>query len=85
MMLKVEYVPIVCEFPDVFPNDLPSLPPPRAVEFIIELILGIHSIYNIPYKMSASMHEELRTQLEDLPQKVSFTLVCRIGGLQFFL
>ncbi|KAK9112041.1 hypothetical protein Scep_019560 [Stephania cephalantha] len=39
-VIKVEDVLIVCEFSDVFSDDLPGLPPPRAVEFIIEPILG---------------------------------------------
>ncbi|KAK9132615.1 hypothetical protein Scep_012143 [Stephania cephalantha] len=65
-VIKVEDVPIVCEFSDVFLDDLPGLPPSRAVEFIIELISRTQLIYSRPYRMSASKHEELRTQLEDL-------------------
>ncbi|KAK9089953.1 hypothetical protein Scep_029035 [Stephania cephalantha] len=56
MVLKVDDVPIVCEFPDVFLDDLPGLPQPRVVEFIIELIPGTHPIYSRPYKMSAVRH-----------------------------
>nr|GEW12465.1 putative reverse transcriptase domain-containing protein [Tanacetum cinerariifolium] len=37
---RLEDVPIVCEFPDVFPEDFPGLPPPRQVEFEIELVPG---------------------------------------------
>jgi hypothetical protein len=35
--IKLEDIPIVCEYPDVFLNDLPGMPPDRDVEFIIEL------------------------------------------------
>ena len=38
--LKLESVPIVCEYPDVFSEELPGLPPVREVEFGIELVLG---------------------------------------------
>jgi hypothetical protein len=34
---KIKDIPVVCEFPDVFPEDLPGLPPERDVEFVIEL------------------------------------------------
>nr|GEX97427.1 putative reverse transcriptase domain-containing protein [Tanacetum cinerariifolium] len=37
---RLEDVPVICEFPDVFPEDLPGLPPRRQVEFKIELVLG---------------------------------------------
>jgi hypothetical protein len=40
----IEEVPIVCEYPDVFPNELPRMPPDRDIEFIIELIPGTGSI-----------------------------------------
>ncbi|GJZ38232.1 hypothetical protein Tco_0584423 [Tanacetum coccineum] len=35
---RLKDVPVICEFPDVFPEDLPGLPPPRQVEFVIELV-----------------------------------------------
>jgi hypothetical protein len=37
---EIQDIPVVCEFPDVFPEDLPGLPPERYVEFVIELKLG---------------------------------------------
>jgi hypothetical protein len=40
----IEDISVVCEFPDVFPNDLPRLPLDREVEFKIELILGMAPI-----------------------------------------
>ncbi|GJW07627.1 putative reverse transcriptase domain-containing protein [Tanacetum coccineum] len=41
---RLEDVPVICEFPDVFPEDLPGLPPSRQVEFVIELVLGDRSV-----------------------------------------
>jgi hypothetical protein len=38
--LTLEQVPVVCEYPDVFPEELPGMPPDRDIEFIIELIPG---------------------------------------------
>ena len=43
--------PIVDEFPDVFPDDLPGMPPDRDIEFIIELLPGTTPIAKRPYKM----------------------------------
>jgi hypothetical protein len=40
LVKAIKDIPVVCEFPDVFPNDLPGLPPDREVEFKIELISG---------------------------------------------
>ena len=48
----IEDIPVVCEFPDVFPDDLPGLPPDRDVEFKIELIPGMAPISRRPYRMS---------------------------------
>jgi hypothetical protein len=38
--IKLKDIPIVCEYPDVFPDDLPGMPPDRDIEFIIELQPG---------------------------------------------
>jgi hypothetical protein len=50
--LKLEDIHVVREFPDVFPDDLLGMPAERAIEFKIELQLGIASIAKAPYKMS---------------------------------
>src|SRR5881394_3561436 len=49
---SLEAIPIVREYPDVFPEDLPGLPPDRAVEFSIELLPGTASVFRRPYRMS---------------------------------
>jgi hypothetical protein len=47
--IKLEDIPIVCEYPDVFPNDLPGRPPDRDIEFIIELQPGTTPIFKRQY------------------------------------
>jgi hypothetical protein len=49
---SLEDIPMACEFPDVFPEDLLGMPPDQDVEFIIELQLGIAPISRRPYKMT---------------------------------
>ena len=44
-------IPVVCEHPDVFPDDLPGMPPDRNLEFAIELQLGTAPISKRPYRM----------------------------------
>ncbi|XP_060972255.1 uncharacterized protein LOC133038188 [Cannabis sativa] len=61
--LNVENVHIVCEFPEVFPEDLPGLPPDREVEFIIELAPGTNPISKAPYRMAPNELKELKIQL----------------------
>jgi hypothetical protein len=50
--LKVKDIPVVCEYPDVFPDDLPGMPPDRDIEFIIELQPGTAPISKRPYQIS---------------------------------
>jgi hypothetical protein len=64
--LKLEGILVVCEFLDVFPDDLPGMPPERAIEFKIELQPGIAPIAKSSYKMS---HVELKIQLQGLLDK----------------
>ena len=53
----VDRVPVVCEFPDVFPEELLGLPPDREIEFYIDVVPGIDSISMPPYRMA---HAELK-------------------------
>jgi hypothetical protein len=53
-------IPVVCEFLDVFPDELPGLPPDRGVEFIIELIPRTPLISRRPYKMHSNELAELK-------------------------
>jgi hypothetical protein len=67
--LKLEDIHVVQEFPDVFPDDLPRIPPERAVEFKIELQPGTAPIAKAPYKMSHVEMKELKIQLQGLLDK----------------
>jgi hypothetical protein len=60
---SIEEVPIVCEYPDVFPEELPKMPPDRDLEFIIDLIPRTAPIAKRPYRMAANELEELKKQL----------------------
>ena len=62
-------IPVVCEFLDVFPNDLPGLPPDQDVEFKIELLPGTAPISRRPYRMPPNELAELKTQLNELLKK----------------
>ena len=62
-------IPMVCEFPDVFPEDLPRLPPDRDVEFSIELEPGTAPISRCPYRMALKELVEMKKQLEKLLEK----------------
>ena len=60
----VDEIPVVREFPDVFPNDIAGLPPEREVEFTIDLIPGTEPISIPPYRMAPAELRELKAQLE---------------------
>jgi hypothetical protein len=66
--LKLEDIHVVREFLDVFPDDLPRMPPERAIEFKIELQPGTTPIAKAPYKMSP-VEMELKIQLQELLDK----------------
>ena len=61
--VSMDSVPIVCEYPDVFPEELPGMPPDRDVEFIIDLVPGSGPRAKRPYKMSVDELKELKKQL----------------------
>ena len=65
----VEEIPVVCEFPDVFPEEIPGLPPIREVEFTIELLPGTAPISIAPYRMAPAELGELKLQLQELLSK----------------
>jgi hypothetical protein len=67
--VKLEDIPVVCEYPDIFPDDLPGMPPDRDIEFIIELQPGTAPISKRPYRMPPNELAELKTQLQDLLDK----------------
>ncbi|XP_052490805.1 uncharacterized protein LOC128043047 [Gossypium raimondii] len=66
---KIKSVLVVCEYLDVFLEELPGLPPAREVEFSIDLILGITLISIAPYRMTSTELKELKTQLQELTDR----------------
>ena len=67
--LKLEDIPIVREFPDVFPKDLSGLPPGREIEFSIDLLPSSNPISKALYRMAPAELRELKAQLQELLDK----------------
>jgi hypothetical protein len=66
---NLEDIPVACEFPDIFSEDLSGMPPDRDVEFIIELHPGTTPISRRSYKMTPKELAELKVQLNELLDK----------------
>ncbi|GKB84903.1 putative reverse transcriptase domain-containing protein [Tanacetum coccineum] len=66
---RLEDIPVVRGFPEVFPKDLPGLPPVRQVEFQIDLILGAAPVARAPYRLALSEMQELSNQLQELSDR----------------
>ncbi|GJW78057.1 putative reverse transcriptase domain-containing protein [Tanacetum coccineum] len=63
------HVPVIRDFPEVFLEDLPGLPPPRQVEFRIDLVPGAAPVAHAPYRLAPSEMKELSVQLQELLEK----------------
>ncbi|KAJ9547353.1 hypothetical protein OSB04_019896 [Centaurea solstitialis] len=66
---QVQDIPVVREFPEVFPEELPGLPLQRQVEFHIDLVPGAGPIAKSPYRLAPSEMQELSNQLQELLDK----------------
>ncbi|GKB08736.1 putative reverse transcriptase domain-containing protein [Tanacetum coccineum] len=66
---RLEDVPVVQEFPEVFPEDLSGIPPTRQVEFRIDLVPGATPVARAPYRLAPSEMKELAEQLQELMDK----------------
>ena len=66
---RLKDIPIVREFPNVFPEELPGLPPVRQVEFQIDLIPGAAPVARAPYRLAPSEMQELSNQLQELADR----------------
>ncbi|GJU80890.1 putative reverse transcriptase domain-containing protein [Tanacetum coccineum] len=66
---QLQDVPIVKNFPEVFPEDLPGLPHTRQVEFHIDLVPGAAPVARAPYRLAPSEMKELADQLQELSDK----------------
>ena len=62
-------IPVVGDFSDVFPKDVPCLPPTRELEFSIDLVLGAGPVSIAPYRMAPAELVELKKQIEELLEK----------------
>ena len=61
--------PTVCDYPDVFPEEFPRLPPWREIEFAIDVVPGAASASITPYRMATVELKELKLQLQELLEK----------------
>jgi hypothetical protein len=66
---SLEGIKVVCDYPDVFPDELPGMPPDRDVEFAIDLLPGTAPISKRPYRMSSDQLLELKKQIKELLEK----------------
>lgn len=66
---EIKDIPEVCNFPDVFPEDLPGVPPVRQVEFRIDLVPGAAPVARAPYRLAPSEMQELSSQIQELLDK----------------
>ncbi|XP_066161939.1 uncharacterized protein [Oryza sativa Japonica Group] len=66
---KLEDIPIVCEYPEVFPEDLTTMPPKREIEFRVDLAPGTTPIYKRSYRMAANELAEVKKQVDEQLQK----------------
>ena len=64
-----EEVPVVQDFLDVFPEELPGMPPDREIEFLIELLPGTAPISKRPYRMPPNDLEQIKQQIKELLEK----------------
>ena len=76
---KLEDNRIVRDFPEVFPEDLPGLPPTRQFEFGIDLAPGATPIARAPYRLAPTEMQELSNQLQELLDKGLFNQAFRHG------
>jgi hypothetical protein len=65
----LENIKVVCEYQDVFPEELPGMPPDHDIEFYIELLPGTAPISKRPYRMDVKDLVELKKQIEELLEK----------------
>ncbi|GJZ88613.1 hypothetical protein Tco_0660395 [Tanacetum coccineum] len=66
---RIEDVPVIHDFPEVFPEELPGLPPARQVEFQIDLVPGAAPVARAPYRLVPSEMKELSIQLQEMLEK----------------
>jgi hypothetical protein len=80
--LPLKKISVVCEYADVFPDELPGMPPDRDIEFAIELQPGTTSISKRPYRMPPAELAELKKHCKSCWTNVLFTQVLCLGDVQ---
>ena len=76
---------VVCEYVDVFPDELPGLPPHRDVDFVTELHPDTSPISMTPHRMAPVELQELRVQLQEFWTRGSLDRALHHGALRFYL
>ena len=71
---------VVCEYPDVFPDDLPGMPPGRKIEFAIELQPGTAPISRRPYRMPPNELAELKKHCRSCLIRATFVPALHLGA-----
>ncbi|GKB16674.1 putative reverse transcriptase domain-containing protein, partial [Tanacetum coccineum] len=66
---QMEDVPVIRDFPEVFHEEFPGLPPPRQVEFRIDLVPRVAPVARAPYRLAPSKMKELLVQLQEMLEK----------------
>ena len=67
--VDVEKIPVVREFPDAFPEELPGIPLEREVDLSMEIVLGTTPMSRAPYRMVPTELKEVRSQVQELMDK----------------
>jgi hypothetical protein len=78
-------IPIMMEFPDVFPEELPGLPPEREAEVTIDILPEVSPIAQPPYRMALKELDKLKIQLQELLDKGSYDQATHLGGHPYYL
>jgi hypothetical protein len=78
-------IPIMREFPDVFPEELPGLPPEREAEVTIDILPEVSPIAQPPYRMALKELDKLKIQLQELLDKGSYDQATHLGGHPYYL
>ena len=76
---------VVCKYKDVFPEELPGLPPHRDVDFCIELHPNTSPISMTPHRMAPAELQELKVQLQELLDKILLNRALILAALQYYL
>ena len=75
---------MVKDYPDVFPEELPGMPPDRDIEFLIELLPGTGPISKRPYRMPQRIWRKSRSRLRSYWIKVTYDQVSHLGEPKCF-